>query len=146
MNKTISTPNDSGRSAALNANAKPTILIVDDDRRFARTLEDSFSLVNINTLVAHDGDAGLAIALCRKPDLMLLDTRMPRRSGYLVLEYLATQEDLIIPTVMMSENEGQRHETYGRMLGAIDFLKKPVNSSEVVALVTGLLESKLAKK
>lgn len=146
MNKTISTPNDSSRSAGLNANAKPTILIVDDDRRFARALEDSFSLANINTLVAHDGDAGLAIALCKKPDLVLLDTRMPRRSGYLVLEYLATQEDLSILTVLMSENEGQRHETYGRMLGAVDFLQKPLNSDEVAAMVAGLLGSNPAKK
>ena len=64
---------------------------------------------------------------------------MPYRSGYLVLEYLATQTDLCIPTILLGENEGERHRRYGKMLGAIDFLNKPIESAEVVARVAVLL-------
>ena len=66
---------------------------------------------------------------------------MPRRSGYLVLEYLTTETDLTIPTVLLGENEGKRHQAYGKMLGAIDFLEKPIQSTEVVTKVTAWLKS-----
>ena len=120
--------------------AVPTVLVVEDDRGFAYALKESLRAKNIKTLLAHDGNAGLAIAICRKPDFMILDTRMPRRSGYLVLEYLATETDLTIPTVLLGENEGQRHRAYGKMLGAIDFLEKPIQSTEVVTKIAALLK------
>lgn len=116
------------------------MLVVEDDRRLAYALESSFAALNIRTLLAHDGNVGLAMVICRKPDFMLLDTRLPARSGYLVLEYLATQTDLSIPTILLSESEGKRHRAYGKMLGAIDSLKKPIESAEVAALVAAWLK------
>ena len=140
MTKIISSKSKSNDWLEVSNAAVLTVLVVEDDRRFAEELRCSFGMLGINTLVAHNGDVGLAMAICRKPGLMLLDTRIPRRSGYLVLEYLASHTDLSIPTVLLSENEGQRHKAYGRMLGAVDILEKPLKSAEVVASAVGLLK------
>ena len=142
MAKIILHQSDLNDSLEISPSSTPTVLVVEDERRFALELKGAFASQKINTLLAHDGNVGLAIAMCRKPDLMLLDTRMLRRSGYLVLEYLATQTDFSIPTVLLSENEGERHKYYGRMLGAIAILEKPLESAEVVAKVVCLLKSK----
>ena len=139
MAKIISPTIESDFPLQASVAVSPTVLVVEDDRRFALALKDSFKALNISTLLAHDGNVGLAIAICRRPDFILMDTRMPMRSGYLVLEYLATQTDLCIPTILLSENEGKRHKAYGKMLGAIDFLDKPINSAEVVSIVDALL-------
>ena len=117
-----------------------TILVVDDDRRFAQALAVSLGDFNFHTLLAHDGNVGLATAICREPDFLLLDTRMPARSGYLVMEYLVTQTDLCIPTILLGDNEGERHKSYGKMLGALDFLDKPIKSAEVAAKIAALLK------
>ena len=112
-----------------------TVLVVDDNCRFANELSKVFLSSGFKTLVANDGNAAIAIAVTKQPDFMILDSRMPGRSGYLVLEYLASQLDKIIPTVMLSDNEGNRHRDYSRLLGALDFLPKPIEAAEVLAVV-----------
>lgn len=114
----------------------PTILIADDDFRFADVIAAHLREIKFNTLVANDGDLALALAIVKKPDLIVLDSRMPKRSGYLVLEYLRTVEGLSVPIIMLSENEGGRHEQYARMLGVSDFLQKPLEADKVVKAIT----------
>jgi DNA-binding response OmpR family regulator len=111
-----------------------TVLVVDDNGRYAIEVSDAFRSAGFNTLIANDGNAAIAIALTKRPDFMVLDSRMPGRSGYLVLEYLASQMDTVIPSVMLSDNEGVRHRDYSRLLGALEFLPKPIGASEVVAV------------
>jgi DNA-binding response OmpR family regulator len=119
----------------------PTVLVVDDDRRFAQAVSDAFLASGFKTLIANDGNAAVAVAVTKRPDFMILDSRMPRRSGYLVLEYLAVEFDHFIPTVMLSENEGKRHQEYARMLGALDFIAKPINTVEILSVVFKLMRN-----
>ncbi len=49
-------------------------------------------------IVARDGNQGLALAEREKPDLMILDMMMPKRSGFLVLEKLRRSSDLLLPS------------------------------------------------
>jgi DNA-binding response OmpR family regulator len=115
------------------------VLVIDDDRRFSNAIAESLEMTGVDVFIAFDGNSGLAVALTQEPDLIILDTRMPYRSGYLVMEYLATETDLQIPTIMLSENEGHRHRSYALMLGAIDFVEKPVDPVALVNRVSGLL-------
>jgi DNA-binding response OmpR family regulator len=50
---------------------------------------------------------------------------MPKKSGFMVLEKLRTRPEGIIPTIMMTGNEGSRHRAYAEMLGVKEYLRKP---------------------
>lgn len=119
---------------------RSTILVVDDDFRFARAIVAELEDRGFDVLCANDGNAGLALAIVKNPDLIVLDTRMPRRSGYLVLEHLRTITGHLTPVIMMSENEGQRHRTYAKMLGALDFLAKPLEAHKIADRVEDIIE------
>ena len=125
---------------------RSTVLVVDDDFRFARSIVNELEDRGFESIAANDGNSGLAIAIVKKPDLIVLDTRMPRRSGYLVLEHLRTVELTSVPVIMMSENEGNRHRDYAAMLGATAFLPKPLEAHRVADLVEQTLESVPAMK
>ncbi len=121
------------------ARGRKIVLIVDDDYGFCQAVADSFDHAEFEVLTAYDGNAGLALALVKQPDLILLDTRMPRRSGYLVVEHLRYASDLQCPIIMMSEHEGGRHREYAKMLGVKEFLEKPIQPEKLVSLALTVL-------
>jgi DNA-binding response OmpR family regulator len=104
--------------------AGKTILIVDDDKDLAQGLQTVLEGQGYRVVTAHDGEAGLQSAQREKPDLVLVDMMMPKKSGFLVLEGLKTA--VTAPKViMMTANEGSRHRAYAEMLGVDDYLRKP---------------------
>lgn len=135
INRTDTMPAEAGPEI------RSTVLVVDDDFRFARSIVNELEDRGFESLSANDGNAGLALAIVKNPDLIVLDTRMPCRSGYLVLEHLRSIELSSVPVIMMSENEGNRHRTYASMLGAQEFLAKPLEAHKVADLVVEILEN-----
>ena len=67
---------------------KKTILIIDDDSEIIDTLQTILTSNGYEILTAQDGNQGLETAEEMKPDLVILDMMMPKRSGFLVLEQL----------------------------------------------------------
>ena len=53
------------------------------------------------------------------PDLIVLDMMMPKKSGFLVLEKLKGRPGGLVPTIMITGNEGSRHRAYAEFLGAL---------------------------
>jgi CheY-like chemotaxis protein len=91
-------------------------------------------------LLAGDGEECLAVARRERPDVILLDARMPRLDGFRVCEQLktnpATQEiPVIFLTASVQEPELQR----GLALGAIGYLTKPLNLLQLRQQVLDLL-------
>ena len=70
-------------------------------------------------LVARDGNAGLTVAERENPDLIVLDMMMPKKSGFLVLEKLKGRPGGLIPTIMITGNEGSRHRAFACAAGAL---------------------------
>jgi DNA-binding response OmpR family regulator len=103
----------------------PKILIVDDDAEIVESLKAILESRGYSVKSAGDGSAGLAEAEANPPDLMILDMMMPKKSGFMVLEKLRTRPEGIIPTIMMTGNEGSRHRAYAEMLGVKEYLRKP---------------------
>ncbi len=97
-------------------------------------------------LVARDGNAGLAIAERENPDLIVLDMMMPKKSGFLVLEKLKGRPGGLIPTIMITGNEGSRHRAYAEMLGVRDYIRKPFAMEKLVKSVEKILEVPAAGK
>jgi len=121
-------------------NRPPRILIVDDDYEIATPVK--FALEGLGYEVVHmpDGQLGVAKLETYHPDLMVLDMMMPRQSGFLVLEHLRRSKRDQIRVIMVTANEGERHQTYARMLGVDEYMHKPFAMDQLVATAQRLLE------
>ena len=72
----------SGADHPLNADpTQETILVVDDDRDIARFVQMNLELHGFKAIVAHDAQEALALIVDRKPDLAVVDWRMPVMDG-----------------------------------------------------------------
>jgi DNA-binding response OmpR family regulator len=101
-----------------------TILIVDDDREIVHGLRLVLEARGYRVVIAYDGAAGLVAAEKERPDLVIVDMMMPKKSGFLVLEGLKSK-GAGPKVIMMTANEGSRHRAYAEMLGVDDYLRKP---------------------
>src|SRR5206468_11147810 len=81
----------------------PSILVVDDDRRVVELLSIALGAYGYRVLQALDGDEALRVALRERPDLVVLDVRLPRKSGFEVCERLRQDpDDPHVPIIMVS--------------------------------------------
>lgn len=101
-----------------------TILIIDDDREIAGTLQTVLQNAGYRVHLAINGIEGQRAIESLKPDLVLTDMMMPKMGGFPVLEFLKTLDNPP-PVIMMTANEGGRHKAYAEMLGVADYLRKP---------------------
>jgi DNA-binding response OmpR family regulator len=101
-----------------------TILIIDDDREIAGTIQSVLLHAGYRVFLANNGIEGQRQIEALHPDLVITDMMMPKMGGFPVLEFLRGMEHP--PKVMMmTANEGSRHKAYAEMLGVVDYLRKP---------------------
>ncbi len=117
-----------------------TILLVDDDHEIIESMRTVLENKGYRVLVARDGNSGLMVAERENPDLLVLDMMMPKKSGFLVLEKLKSRPGGLIPTIMITGNEGSRHRAYAEMLGVRDYIRKPFAMEKLVKSVERILE------
>ena len=117
-----------------------TILLVDDDNEIIESMRMVLESKGYRIMVARDGNAGLTVAERESPDLIVLDMMMPKKSGFLVLEKLKGRSGGLIPTIMITGNEGSRHRAYAEMLGVRDYIRKPFAMEKLVRSVEKILE------
>jgi len=101
-----------------------TILIIDDDREIAGTLQAVLQNTGYRVHMAQNGVEGQRQIDQLKPDLVITDMMMPKMGGFPVLEFLKTLENPP-KVIMITANEGGRHKAYAEMLGVSDYLRKP---------------------
>lgn len=116
-----------------------TILIIDDDHEIIDTMRAVLESRGYRVLFARDGNAGLAVAERDNPDMIVLDMMMPKKSGFLVLEKLRTRPGGLIPTIMITANEGSRHRAYAEFLGVRDYIRKPFAIEKLVRSIERML-------
>jgi len=103
------------------------VLVVDDDealRRLMRLeLSDSYEVIT-----SGEPEQGLALALEHKPDVILLDLRMPRYSGYELLQlYTSFSRTQMIPVIIVSGEGGGQSKEQCKELGATGYFEKPID-------------------
>lgn len=116
------------------------VLIVDDDANVRDALAMVLQASGLTTLEAGDGDEALVRAREAMPflNLILLDMRMPKRSGEEVLEALRHEDGLSrVPVVVLSGDESSRHQAEER---GVTCIKKPVDVDDLVGTITRLLK------
>ncbi|TWU01941.1 response regulator [Neorhodopirellula pilleata] len=117
----------------------PKILLVDDDLEIVETVKYALESSGYQVVVARDGNQGLALAERETPELMILDMMMPKRSGFLVLEKLRRELELPLPVIMITGNEGSRHQAYAELLGVSEYIRKPFSMERLLDAVARLL-------
>lgn len=120
-----------------------TILIVDDVVENLHVLTELL-MPDYQVLAATSGAAALRIASATpKPDLILLDVMMPDMDGYAVLHQLQqNQLTSDIPVIFVTALSEANYEEHGLVLGAVDYITKPVKPAVVQARVRTQLEAK----
>lgn len=118
-----------------------SILVVDDDPDVLSTVRLAFEQAGAKVTTANDGNKALDFAKRFDPDLIVLDMMMPKRSGFLVMEMLKPgHETNTRPyVIMITANEGKRHELYARHLGVNEYLSKPFSLDKLLETACKLL-------
>jgi len=114
------------------------VLIVDDDKDVLESFEAAFQSEGALTQLAMDGNEAVRICHEDPPDLVILDMMLPRRSGFLVLEKIKGHEDAPI-VIMVTANEGRRHQAYAESLGVDKYLVKPVPLAQLLDAAVALI-------
>jgi CheY-like chemotaxis protein len=92
------------------------------------------------TLVAPDGNEAIRIVSEDPPELVVLDMMLPKRSGFLVLEKIKGRDDSPL-VIMVTANEGKRHQAYAESLGVDLYLTKPLPLDRLIDAAVELLNA-----
>ena len=117
------------------ADAARTVLIVDDDERFAATLAQALARRGFTTQVAHDAAAAIAGAASAEPDAAIVDLKLGADDGLALIEPLR-REHPRMRIIVLTGYASIATAVKAIKLGADDYLAKPVTA----AAVAGALE------
>ena len=117
---------------------KKTVLIVEDEKNIVDIIRFNLQRTGYDTLEAYDGEAGLAMAREKKPDLILLDVMMPKMMGFDVCRALREEGDNV-PVIILTAREEEEDKILGLEIGADDYITKPFSVRELIARVKALL-------
>ncbi|MDO8620181.1 MAG: response regulator [bacterium] len=110
------------------------ILIIDDDTTFQKTMSDSLASLHYTVASALDGEEGLAKALAEKPDLILLDIKMPKMDGITFLKKLQSggEDSTKIPVLVTSNISTMDNISEGIALGIKGYIVKSDESLDTI--------------
>lgn len=118
------------------------LLLIEDDPNALEMLRFRFEKAGYEISVAEDGDEGFLKAL-RKPDLILLDVRIPKMDGWQLCKALKSEpRTQNIPVIMLTGCSQPIQEQYGKACGADAYVTKPWDPKELMALTRRLLKEK----
>lgn len=126
------------------AKQKTKILIIDDDPKVSWILTEGLSN-RFEFVTAGDGIEGIQMVSTEKPDLVLLDIKMPSMTGIEVLERL-NKLDSRPEVIMISGHGDTKYVVDSIKLGAAEFINKPFDVQEVEIHINGVLERNKLKK
>lgn len=120
------------------------ILVVDDEIDIVGWLKHCLTHSGYQVMEAYDGIQALEAVAADKPDLILLDMKMPRMDGRTTIRRLRQQEGTRdIPVIVLSaipvSNEAERAQLLG--MGVREFLRKPVTMEQLIAEIQKNLEA-----
>jgi DNA-binding response OmpR family regulator len=114
-----------------------TILVVDDEAKITRLVQDYLEHAGFRVLTAADGAAALATFRSQRPDLVVLDLGLPHIDGLDVTRALRKESDT--PIIMLTARSDESDTLVGLELGADDYITKPFSPKELVARVRTVL-------
>lgn len=113
------------------------VLIVEDEPEISEILERYFERDGFRVLTASDGEIGLAHHQRIRPDIVVLDVKLPKLDGHSVLATIRQRGDT--PVIMVTALADDLDKLHGLRSGADDYVVKPFNPAEVVARARAIL-------
>jgi len=115
--------------------ARGKILVIDDDSSIRRVIQKHLTEKGFDVTTAGDGEEGLEMFASEKPEIVILDIRLPGRSGLDVLKEIRS-ENTDTAVVMITAHEDMETTIEAMQKGAFDYLPKPLD----IDIVDSLLE------
>jgi two-component system sensor histidine kinase ChiS len=123
--------------------SRSRILIVEDDPVNIELLTAQLHGEGYAIESALDGEEALEMVVRNKPDLVLLDIMIPKKSGFEVCKLIKGRpETRAIPVIMVTALQDMESRVKGIAVGADDFLSRPVDKSELITRVKSMLRTK----
>jgi len=117
-----------------------TLLIADDEPNILISLEFLMKREGYNVKLARDGQEAIDAIVAHKPDLVLLDVMMPRKTGFDVCQEVRANEQVRATRILMLTAKGRDTDVAkGLALGANAYMTKPFSTKELVEKVRELL-------
>jgi two-component system phosphate regulon response regulator PhoB len=107
------------------------VLLIEDSKTQAAQIKATLESVGLEVRVAYDGQDGLREVMERRPDLIVLDVKLPGMDGFQVCRRLKrTPETQSIPIIMLTEKDGAQATMSGIQAGADDYIPKDIFATE----------------
>jgi len=117
------------------------VLVVDDEEPVRVALGRTLRRLNYEILEANHGELGLQMVATRDPDVIILDLRMPGMDGHTFMQRLQATGHASAPRVIVMSGQGNIDDVIKILRwGAVDYLRKPWNLTELMSAVTRALE------
>src|SRR5882672_10316557 len=100
-----------------------TVLVVEDEPKIAQVVRDYLEHAGFKTVAAGNGKAALQAVSRDRPDLVILDLRLPDMDGLDVTRLL--RKDSTVPIIMLTARDEESDKLIGLELGADDYVTKP---------------------
>ncbi|MEM8811869.1 MAG: response regulator transcription factor [Pseudomonadota bacterium] len=115
----------------------PTIALVDDDRNILTSVSIALESEGYRVHTYTDGASALDGFTMARPDLAVLDIKMPRMDGMELLRRMRQKSD--VPVIFLTSKDDEIDELFGLKMGADDFIKKPFSQRLLVERVKAVL-------
>ncbi len=117
------------------------ILIAEDERDIRELIVFTLEFGGFQVIAAANGQEAVELARQHRPDLIILDVRMPKMSGYEACRILKSQEETrTIPVVFLSAKGQEAEIRQGMEAGADAYILKPFAPDELIQQVRAILD------
>ena len=117
------------------------ILVAEDERDIRELINFTLSFAGHQVTQAANGQEAVAMAQEIRPDLILMDVRMPKLTGYDACREIKTIDSVKdIPVVFLSAKGQDQEIAMGMEVGAIDYILKPFAPDELALRITDILQ------
>jgi DNA-binding response OmpR family regulator len=118
--------------------SKIRLLVVEDEKKLAQSLAQQLSAAGYEAALAFDGLSASEQLQAQSFDLIVLDLKLPKKSGLEVLQELRSRANTT-PVLILSARDKVEERVQGLQLGADDYLVKPFDSGELLARIDAIL-------
>ena len=126
-----------GKKQHKTVDARPTVLLAEDEEGFIEALEIGLTNEGFDLLVARDGQEALSLFEANEVDLILLDLMLPKVSGLDVCRRI--RQSSAVPIIMVTAKATEIDTVVGLEVGADDYVAKPYRLRELVARMRAVL-------
>ena len=124
--------------------ANKKVMIIDDDKEFLEELKETLKLNDYEIIAVEDPALALNMAVSKKPDVVLLDLKMPGKSGFMLAdEFRDSRKIADIPIIAMSGCFKSKDSEFLNICGFRDYLEKPFRPADVIAKIEDALKNKV---